>query len=490
MATLSSLGIGSGLDTASMLTQMKAAEQSRLNPYTTLKSSYENKISAWGKISSALSSLQTTVKKLNGEAFNTLTISDNKAFKATATPEAAADSHSVTVKQLAVSHKLKTTGYPSADDRLGDKSGGKRTLTITQANGKEISVSLKDDETSLNQIAKAINKQEGDVRASVQRSDEGYQLVLSSRTSGTEGVMSVRVTGDDELGKVLNTAEGGQRPDPNHPGAVIGANDRMVSVAAAQDAQLTVDGISYTRSGNSISDIITGVTLNLTGVSENGASEQLTLNVDNSAIKTTLQEFVKQYNALLSQTSSASKYVPNETSGLTDADVAKPNAENGALMGDGTLRGLVSELRSAVNGVYGERGADVSALNSLGITIDPASGQMTLDEEKLDKAIADFPEQIGTLFKGNNELDGLATGLSEIVTKYLGDKENKKEGVIKGMTDTLDEQVKLVKEQIDKTQKLIDAQVERYRVQFQNLDSTMSQLNNLSNQLTAVLSTL
>ncbi|QNU43534.1 flagellar filament capping protein FliD [Mixta calida] len=490
MATLSSLGIGSGLDTAAMLEQMRAAEQTRLNPYTTLKSSYENKISAWGKISSALSSLQTSVKKLSGEAFNTLTVSDNKAFKATATSEAAADSHSVTVKQLAVSHKLRTEGYTSSEENLGDKTGGTRTITITQANGKEITVSLADDETSLDQIAKAINKQDGGVRASVQRSDDGYQLVLSSRTAGTEGQMSVQVTGDDALGDILNTSEGGQRPDPDDENKTIAENDRMFSVAEAQDAQLIVDGISYTRSSNSITDIIAGVTLNLTGVSEEGKAEQLTLNVDTSAIKTTLQEFVKQYNALLSQTSSASKFVPSDTSGLADDDVAKPSSENGALMGDGTLRGLVGELRSVVNGVYGDKDVNVSALSSLGISIDAATGQMTLDTEKLDKAIADYPEQIGALFKGNGEKEGLATGLNDIITKYVGDKENKKDGVIKGMTDTLDEQVKLVKEQIDKTQKLIDAQVERYRIQFQNLDSTMSQLNNMSNQLTAVLSTL
>ncbi|EQB4446441.1 hypothetical protein ACYKEA_004241 [Pluralibacter gergoviae] len=44
--------------------------------------------------------------------------------------------------------------------------------------------------------------------------------------------------------------------------------------------------------------------------------------------------------------------------------------------------------------------------------------------------------------------------------------------------------------QIDKTQKLIDAQVERYRVQFQNLDATQSKLTNLGNQLTSMLASL
>ena len=494
MATLSSLGIGSGLDTASMLTQMKAAEQTRLRPYTNLKSGYENKISAWGKISSALAALQGSVKKLGGEAFNTLLVSENKAFQATATADASADAHDVTVMKLAVSHKLRTSGYQDANKTLGDTTGSMRTITITQKNGKELKVELKDDETSLNQMAKAINKQDGDVRAAVQRTDSGYQLVLSSRTSGTEGEMAVSVEGDAALGALLNTQEGGRHVDADNNDATIptapGASDGMISVTSAQDAELKVDGIKYTRSSNNITDLIEGVTLNLKAVSEKGASEQLTLSVDNSAIKTTLQDFVKHYNALLTQTASSSKYVPNDASGLSDDQVAMPNKENGALMGDGTLRSLVGELRAAVNDVYGERNADYSTLTALGITFDATTGQMTLDEKKLDEAIADDPDQIGMMFREHAGQQGLASALGDIITKYAGDSDNKIDGIIKGTTDSLDEQVKLVKEQIDKTQKLIDAQVERYRIQFQNLDATMSKLNNLSNQLISILSTV
>jgi len=487
MATISSLGIGSGLDTATMLAQMKAAEQTRLNPYTSLQKKYEGRLSAWGKISSALNSLQTNVKKLNGEAFNTLNVSDNKAFKATATSKASADVHEVTVMQLAVSHKLRTTGYDSADEGLGEKTGATRTITIRQGDDKELKIELKDDETSLNQIAKAINKQDGDVRASVQNADGGYQLVLSSRISGTAGTMSISVEGDSQLGDILNTSDGGREVNPDEEESPSGG---MIRVTAAQDAKLKVDGMTYTRPSNNITDLIAGVTLNLKSVSENGDSEQLTLSVNNSAIKTTLQDFVKQYNALLSLTSSSSKYVPADTSGLADDTVATTSSENGALMGDGTLRGMVGELRSAVNGVYGERSSAYSTLASLGISIDAATGQMTLDEKKLDAAIDDNADQIGEMFKGRAGEEGIASALSDIITKYAGDSESKTDGVIKGMTDSLDGQVKQVKEQIAKTQKLIDAQVERYRVQFENLDATMSQLNNLSNQLTSVLSTI
>lgn len=496
---ISSLGIGSGIDTASMLEQLKASEQQRLTPYTSLQNSYKAKISAWGSISNLLSTLQKSVKSLGGDAFNTLKVSTNKAFTATASTGALADTHEITVEQLASAHKLKTAAQASGDTALGSTTGsGTRKITITQ-NGKTTEVELKDDETSLNSIAKAINKQNGDVSASVQRTDNGYQLVLSSKTTGSDGEMSVKVDGDQNLADIMDTSAGGQHLDDQ--GVPVagdpGAADKMISVSDAKDAKLTVDGTNFTRSNNNITDIIDGVTLKLNAVSEADKndptklqSEQLTLTADTSAIKTNLKDFVKQYNALLSATTSASKYVKNDTSGLSDDAVATPSTKSGALMGDSTLRGMVSQIRSTVNGVYGDSGADYGALADLGIKIDAATGQMTLDEDKLDKAIADDPDQIANMFVGHGDKEGMATTLGNIISSYVGTDKDDKTGLIKTTTDGLDSQNKVVQQQIDKTQKLIDAQVERYRIQFQNLDTAMSKMNSMNSQLTSLLSTL
>lgn len=487
MASFSSLGIGSGLDTATMLEQIKAGEQTRLKPYTLLQTTYKSKISAWGQISSSMSELQTSVKSLSNDAFNTLTVSSNKAFTATATTGANADSHEVTVEQLAMAHKLKTEGVSSADDAQGEANNGIRTVTITTGSGdsaKTTTVELKDDETSLNQIAKAINKQDGGVSASVQRTNDGYQLVLSSKSTGSDGKISVKVEGDDKLAGMMDTSNGGRPADGTDNG------DGMYLVTEAKDAKLKVDGSSYTRSSNNISDIISGVTLQLKAVSEDNKSEQLTMTRDTGAIKTSVKDFVEKYNALLKMTTAASKYVQNDTSGLKDDQVATQNGESGALMGDSTLRGMVSELRTAVNGTYGSSDADITSLADIGIKIDAATGQMTLDESKIDAAIADNPDGIADMFMGRGTNEGMAVKLGTIITKYVGDPETKTDGLIKTSTESLDEQVKIMQTQLDKTQKLIDAQVERYRVQFSALDSTMSQLNSLQNQMTGLLSSL
>lgn len=490
MTTMTSLGIGSGLDLQTMLTQLQAAEQTRLSPYTSLQKSYESKISTWGKISSGLSSLKKSVETLQKDAFNTLSISSNNAFSATATSEASADSHEITVMQLATAHKIKTATKPSADDDLGSSSD-ERTIKITQGNGKEIEVTLKQDETSLNDIAKAINKQGGDVKATVQRTDEGYQLMLSSKTTGSDGAISVDVEGDEDLAGILNCHNGGSSVDENGNPT---NGDAMQVVTEAQDAKLRVDGSNYTHSSNDISDIITGVTLNLKAVSEKEGdsykSEQLTLTKDSSAIKKSLQDFVKQYNALLSTTNDAAKYVPNDTSGLTDEDIAKPNSSNGALVGDSMLRGMVGDIRSTVNGVFGDSGADYASLADIGITIDATTGQMTLNDSKLDEAIADNPDQIANIFQDHNGQKGMANTLNDIIVSFIGDEDSKIDGQIKSTTDSLDDQVKIVKGQIDKMQKLVDAQVERYRVQFQNQDATMSKMTSMSNALTSLMTSL
>lgn len=486
MAAITSLGIGSGLDTATMLEQLKYSEQKRLLPYTNMQNSYEAKISAWGQISGSLDALNKSLKPLTGDAFNAVNVSSNKAFTATAKSGALADSHNVTVSQLATAHKVKTGPVPDPNTRQGAEStpGNSRTMVITQEDGSEMRVELKDDETSLNQIAKAINKEDGDVQASVQRTDEGHQLVLTSKTTGTDGKMSVRVEGDPELDAFLHLEDGQE----NQAGG-------MTTVAAAQDAKLTVDGSNYTRSSNSIDDILTGVTFELKEVSETDAAgnlkpETLSLTPDMSQYKTSIQSFVDDYNALINQTSAASKFVPSDASGLGNDDIQRPNSENGALMGDSQLRGLVNETRTAVNGVYGEPGAEYSALADIGITMDPATGLMTLDESKLDAAIANNPDDVANIFMDKNGKEGLASTLTGIITKYNGDSENKVDGSIKATTDGLNQQVEQVKLQIEKTQKLIDAQVERYRIQFQNLDKTMASLNSTSNQVGALISTL
>jgi flagellar hook-associated protein 2 len=459
---ISSLGIGSGLDTQAMLDQLALAEQTRLIPYTTKQNEYKAEISAWGEISSALTTLNASLKTLSEDAFNTLLVSDTKAFSATATSAANADSHIISVQQLAMAHKIKTDTYATDVEQLGEQTGGTRTLHIMQDNGEELVVTLADDETSLVQIAKAINEENGDITASVQNTDDGYQLVMTSKSTGESGHMEVWVEGDETLDQVFNTETGS-----------------MITVSDAQDAKITVDGSQYTRSSNTITDVIDGVTLTLKTVSPESETEVLTLSKDNSAVSSAVNQFVTQYNALITLTNDKSKYVP--------ASAGEISSANGALMGDSTLRSLVGAVRSSVNSIYGEPGAEYSSLADIGISIDSATGLMTLDSSKFDQAMAENSDLVSDIFLGSKSTPGLATVLSETISLYIGDEESKTEGIIDGTVDSLNDQVEQMQKQIDRTQLLIDAEIEIYRQQFQQLDITMAQLNSLSMQMAAMM---
>lgn len=154
MASFSMSGLGgSGLDIESMISQLQVAENKKLNPYLQKQSNYEGQTSSWGKISSSLDAVKTALKKLEDEGFNGVSIGTNKAFNATAGKGAIPNSYSVQVEQLAKANKVGTAPQNANDTQLGD-GAGPRTVTITAGKGKPMEVELKDDETSLVQIAK------------------------------------------------------------------------------------------------------------------------------------------------------------------------------------------------------------------------------------------------------------------------------------------------------------------------------------------------
>lgn len=156
MAATNFLGVGSGLPFDQWMADERKGLSQKLNPYLQKQSSYKGQISAWGSISSSLSTLKDNLSKLEDEGFNGVSVSDNKTFKATAGQGAIPNSYSIAVKQLAKAHQLAIEN-DTRDKPIGS-SGAKVTITLKE--GEEpLIVDLAKDETSLDQIAKKINEQ-------------------------------------------------------------------------------------------------------------------------------------------------------------------------------------------------------------------------------------------------------------------------------------------------------------------------------------------
>lgn len=202
MATISNLGIGSaGL--GDLYNQLEAAERTKLTTITSQQTTYNAQLSAYGKLQSAMTSLQTATATLGKTTTwnSTAVSSTNTAFTATTSSEAAIGSYTVNVNHLAKAQSLTTGTIGSNTDALGDTTGTTRKITITQpGTEKPLEVELSDSDTSLNGIASAINKANGNVTASVIKAKDGdYRLMLTSKSTGTDGEMTIKVTGDDKL---------------------------------------------------------------------------------------------------------------------------------------------------------------------------------------------------------------------------------------------------------------------------------------------------
>ncbi|HGU9816790.1 TPA: flagellar filament capping protein FliD [Enterobacter chuandaensis] len=487
MAATNFLGVGSGLPFDQWLSDERKGITQKLNPYLQKQSSYNGQISAWGSISSSLSTLKDNLGKLEAEGFNGVSVSDNKTFKATAGEGAIPNSYSIAVKKLAKAHQLAVEN-DTRDQKIGN-SAAKVTITLKEGE-KPMELDLKKDETSLDQIAKKINEQKGDVVAEVITMEEGkHKLVLTSKKTGKAGEMDIKVTGNEDLQDKLEKAD---------------------VETDSQDAEIFLNDKKVTRSSNTIKDLITGVTLELREVSEmkdppvdpadpdnpeNYKTESLTITEDTSKVKTLIEEFVKNYNSYLSTVASATKYTAPDRDKLAEGEVPTPDPTNGALFSDGSLRRLTSQLKATVSGNYPEVNEVLQSLGSLGITVTfdgktgddrtGTLGTLTIDSKKLDAALKDNPKEVEALFLGKGGKEGIKDRMEGIFNTYLGDKDSieKKDGVIETALDSLREQEKRIGKQITAVERRIEETMLRREKEYQRLDKAMSDMNSMSTRL-------
>lgn len=155
---------------------------------------------------------------------------------------------------------------------------------------------------------------------------------------------------------------------------------------AASNASLTVDGVDYTRSSNSVTDVINGVTLDLKATTT--AASGLTLTRDTAQVKEKITALITAYNE--------ANEILNE--------VTNPKSEleqyGATLVGDSVARQVKNQLRDMLLGQSSSPGTSVGALWQMGISIDK-SGVMSVDSTKLDKALANNFADVVTTFTAN-----------------------------------------------------------------------------------------
>jgi flagellar hook-associated protein 2 len=469
MASISNLGAGTNLNLNDLYTQLETAEQSKLNIITRQQSTYNAQLSAWGKLQSSLQSLQTATANLGkADTWSSTTVtSTNTAFTATSTSGASVGSYTINVAQLAKAQALTTGKQTSNTAQLGATTGGTRDITITQPGTKTpLKVTLSDSDTSLNGIASAINKSGGNVNATVIKATDGdYRLMLTSKSTGVSGDMTVTVTGDDTLQGVIGFDSSSQ----------TGA---MTLQTKSQNAKVTVNNIDIERESNTISDVLPGVTLSLKAQSK--ADENLELSRSTDTNKKAITDWVAAYNSLQSTIASLTKYVKVDPGKAQSTD-------SGPLIGDSQVRSVQADLRGLLTEV--QSGGAYKLMTQLGITQDPnigadgSLGNLKIDDKKLTQALTDNPEGVQSYFMGDGKTTGFATMMNNKLTTMLSTTTGK-EGVVQNAKNGINSTLKSLDQRYDDMQASIDATMARYKTQFTNLSSLVNKLTNTSNYLT------
>ncbi|WP_272694201.1 flagellar filament capping protein FliD [Providencia sp. PROV036] len=477
MAGISTLGIGSNLDLNVQMDQLEAMERRRLEPLTTQKASYDAQISAFGKMQSSLEKLKKAAEDLKkyGDISTTKVNGEYKAFDVKTDGKAVAGVHDVLVTQLAKAQTIATQGQSDNKKLLGSDAD-ERTITITQPSQKEdkdkIVIKLDKESTSLIEIADAINKADKGVSASVIKDKNNeYHLVVTSKKEGTDNRISINVDGDDELAKILNVES--VIDDKGVVTLNTDADNGMVQKVAPQTALLEIDGFELESQTNEAKDLFPGLTLTLKKESENGKADHLIVSEDIEPAKVKIKAWVEAYNEFQTLASELTKYTPTEKG-------TAPDKTNGPLIGDSTLRGIQSTLRTQVR--TAQDSGEMNLLNKMGIK-QKLDGTLEIDNKKLDAALKENPTSIKVFFAG----DGEKTGFGTQNFNFLKDTLDSKEGTLHNATDGIQKKKKSLDKRIEQTNKQIESTMDMYRRQFQNLDKMMTSLNSTSNSLGRLL---
>ena len=361
--TASISGVVSGLKTDEIIAKLLELEGSSVRRLEARKAALQTKLTAWQDLNTRVLALQTKANALSTKSafqVKSFTSSDEDIATGSASPTADVGTYFLKITQLAKTHQIKTQGY--AD--INTTKVGTGTVTIQVGTGDEVEITIDDTNNTLAGLRDAINKSDAEVTASIINDGTGtpYRLVITSDTMGTDGEITLE-----------STLSGGTTPT-------------FSDLQAAQDASITfgegAGAITVTKSTNTVTDLIPGVTLNLVDAD---ASKTITVNIQHNttSIKQSIKDFVEQFNNLMTFIEEQSDYDPETSTAAT-------------LFGDSNLRFIQSDLRSRISNPITGLSQSIKVLSQIGITT--SGDRLIIDETDLDEALTDDVDAVTRLF--------------------------------------------------------------------------------------------
>ena len=291
---LSKLNVGSGMNNSDIITSLVDAERiPALERIEKNESQAENKISAYGILKSDISDFRELVRtiKSSNAASHVGSSSNTTIAKFTTTGTTGTENidASLVVSSLASSHTLVTGAYNNSGSTVG---AGSLTIdfgtwsttssandTFTANSNSSITVTTSAS-TTLSQLRDSINNATDNAEASILYNGTGYVLVIKGKSGASN---EVRVTPSGDSTATLSNSF-----------SYTTSSKNLTQTVDGTDASFTVDGISMTRSTNTINDLYKGYTLELETTSSSAVNLSSTQNLDN--ITSLLSNYVDAYN--------------------------------------------------------------------------------------------------------------------------------------------------------------------------------------------------
>lgn len=477
-SSITSLGIGSGLQANDIVSKLVALESQPITDLQTASAKVQTKISAYGAIQSAVSSVRDAVRTLTSSDIwgaTTATSADATSVAATTSSGAQTGTYSVDVTALAkpqsvvsataLASSSSLVGAGTLNISLGTWSNSNSTFTPNAgATAVQITVTATD---TLASVRDKINSSNSGVKASIITDSSGARLVMQSATTGEANGFQITST-DADGGNTDATGLSALAYDPSS------ATSGTTLTQAASDATATINNIPVKSATNTLSDVVSGLTITLgkvtTGPGITTGPINITVTQDTAAITKAITDFATAYSTMASLIKEDTKY-----------DDSTKTA--GVLQGDSGALSVQTQFRQILGSQSGNSSM-FTTLSSVGLEIQ-TDGTLKVNTTKLTSAMAnvgDVKKLFANADSTDSTKDGVMTKLRTLTNDLLAS-----DGLLTSRTAGLTQTITDNQERQDTMQARVDLYEKRLKAQYASLDTIMANLNSTSSYVTQMI---
>jgi flagellar hook-associated protein 2 len=425
-----------GIDFNTVINSVMQAESQPLLDLQSQQKSMQDKDSAYVSMNAILARLQTPATSLtSATAFSNVgaTSTDTTIGTVSLGDGGISGQYDLVVDHLAKGQVTSSTnGYTATSDTAA--TGGTISFTIAGSTTAAITISAA---TTLAELREQINDQDSGVVASIINDGTNYKLVISSRETGATNGFTINNNLTNSSGTVV--------------GFAVGQNATTGNAQDAINAAFTLNGLSISSASNTVTNAVPGVTVNLL----KAGSMSVKVSKDFTAIKNDLKTLISEYNKLRQFAAQQSK---------------------GALGNDSVLRQALNDVKSVLL-TSNANGGRYHYMSEIGVEV-TQTGDLKLDETKLNTAIDSYSTDLQKLLQGTDTVSGVLDNMKDTLANLDGTA-----GLIKTTRSSIDTSLKSMRSRIDSQQLRLDVRRRELIRMYSEADRAMSQLKAMSGSL-------